>query len=420
MTPTRRWIVACIALAFAARAAFALFYWTGRPLTQDEREYLALARSLSRGDGFGYPADEPLPGTAQRFGRAPGYPAFLALLHVTKPVEYVPSRIKIAQAVVGAVGVWLIAAIARRTAGERAALAAAAAAALYPPLVWLPAYALSEALCSTLMVGAALALDASSEPRGAEHVRPVALVLAAGLTGAAILVRPAMVFFVPFAAAWLVARPWRASAGAGVARAAIFVTVAALCVLPWMARNHRVYGRWMIASEGGVTFWTGNHPLARGEGDLATNPELKRADLAFRAAHPGLTPEQLEPLYYRAAFDWIAAHPGAWSALLARKVFYTIVPGGPSYAIHSPRYRLASIVSYLLALAAAIGGAVRWRAARGGSKLRAPAALWLAAAATIAAGLVFMPQERFRIPVVDPALIVTGAFLAAPRDRNAE
>jgi preprotein translocase subunit Sec61beta len=38
------------------------------------------------------------------------------------------------------------------------------------------------------------------------------------------------------------------------------------------------------------------------------------------------------------------------------------------------------------------------------------------AAATVAAGLVFFPQERFRIPVIDPALIVTATLLAAPRE----
>ena len=37
------------------------------------------------------------------------------------------------------------------------------------------------------------------------------------------------------------------------------------------------------------------------------------------------------------------------------------------------------------------------------------------AAATVAAGLVFFPQERFRIPVIDPALIVTAALLAVSR-----
>jgi hypothetical protein len=192
-----------------------------------------------------------------------------------------------------------------------------------------------------------------------------------------------------------------------------------VCVLPWTIRNRAVYGRWIaVASEGGVTFWTGNHPLAVGEGDLAANPPLKRAELEFRAAHPDLTPEQLEPLYYRDAFAWMGREPGRWLALMGRKLFYTVVPIGPSYALHSLKYFAASAVSFLLVLPAAAVGAWRWRTTRRGAadaadrRDRSPAALWLMAAATVAAGLVFFPQERFRIPVIDPALIVTAALLA--------
>ena len=43
--------------------------------------------------------------------------------------------------------------------------------------------------------------------------------------------------------------------------------------------------------------------------------------------------------------------------------------------------------------------------------------LWLMAAATVVAGLVFFPQERFRLPVIDPALIVTAALPAGLRKR---
>ena len=112
----RRWVVAAAAAGLLLRLAFGLFYWTDQPLTHDEREYLALARSLVRGEGLHYPADEPAPGTGQQFGRAPGYPAFLALLHVSRPVEHVPARVKIAQSIVGACGILLIAAIAPRLA----------------------------------------------------------------------------------------------------------------------------------------------------------------------------------------------------------------------------------------------------------------------------------------------------------------
>ena len=411
MTRARRWIAACVVAAFALRAGFALIYWTGQPLTHDEREYLALARSLARGDGYRYPADEASAGTGQQFGRAPGYPAFLSTFIVPAPVEHVPPRVQIVQAVVGAIGVWLIAVIARRAAGPRAGVAAAAIAAVYPPLVWSPSYALSETLFSTVALAAALTLTPKSGDSrhflAASDRRTAAVPVLAGLiTGAAILIRPVMVFFLPLAALWMVAK--RANAAA-----AILIVTATLVVLPWTIRNHRVYGRWIaVASEGGVTFWTGNHPLARGDGDLAANPDLKRAEIAFRAAHSGLTPEQLEPLYYRDALSWMRGHPGAWLVLEMRKAFYSIVPAGPSYAVHSAKYVAASVVPYAIVALAAFAGAWRWRRTAGQARRgTAPVALWLMAAATILSGLVFFPQERFRLPIVDPALIVTAALL---------
>jgi hypothetical protein len=389
----RPWIVGCAIAGFVLRAAFALLYWTGQPLTHDEREYLALARSLARGEGYHYPADEPEPGTSQQFGRAPGYPAFLATFIVPVPVDRVPPRVQIVQAAVAAIGIVLIGAIASRAGGPRAGVAAAALAAIYPPLIWMPAYALSETLYSTVALGTAYLLTVE---------RRTAAFLGGTLAGVGILIRPAMMVFVPLWVLWSAAR--RSSSAAGV-----FAVAALLVVAPWTIRNHRVYGRWIaVASEGGVTFWTGNHPLAKGDGDLAANPELKRAELAFRAAHPGLSPEQLEPLYYRDALAWIRSAPGAWLTLELRKLFYTVVPAGPSYAVHSARYVAASVASYVLIVAAAIAGARRagWRAAR----LAAAEPLWLMAAATILTGLAFFPQERFRLPVVDPALILTAAL----------
>ena len=419
MNETRRWIVACVFIGLALRLAFALLYWVNQPMSHDEREYLALGRSVARGDGFHYLTDEPRPGTAQQFGRAPGYPIFLSTLRVMEPREHAPRRVQVAQAFLGALIVWLIASIAGRAAGPRAAIAAAAIAAVYPPLVWMPAYVLSETLFSVLALAAARTmqslLPASSSQLPASSFRlPAAgsqlpassfrLPASALLTGLALLTRPVMLFFLPLAAIWL----WRKRS---LADAAIFLLLAALSVAPWTLRNHRVYGRWIaVASEGGVTFWTGNHPLAVGDGDLAANPEIKRAELAFRASHPGLTPEELEPIYYRDALAWIRREPGAWLALVARKAFYTVVPAGPSYAVHSAKYVAASVAAYLLVLPAAIAGAWRWH--NTARRAAGPAPLWLMAAATVVAGLVFFPQERFRIPVIDPALIVTAALLA--------
>ena len=78
-TDTRRLILIAAVLGFLLRLAFGLFYWTEKPLTHDEREYLALARSVSAGRGLVYDAAHET-GTAQQFGRAPVYPVFLSLI----------------------------------------------------------------------------------------------------------------------------------------------------------------------------------------------------------------------------------------------------------------------------------------------------------------------------------------------------
>jgi hypothetical protein len=399
----RRWIWAAVVVGFALRAAFGAFYWVGKPLTHDEREYLGLARSLTEGRGFSYDPAEAA-GTTQQFGRAPGYPVFLAFAGAGRAAhEHAPAGLKLAQALIGAATIGLIALIALQAAGPRAGVAAAAVAAVYPPLVWTPAYVFSETVYSALAFGAAHLLQRSVDGGQGLRIRGGRLGAAAGVVaGLALLVRPAMLFFLPLAVVWLARRR-------RLALAAVFTVAVILVVAPWTVRNVRTHGRFvLVASEGGVTFWTGNHPLARGEGDLAANPALKLAELEFRRAHPGLTAEELEPIYYREALQYIADHPWQWLWLLARKGFYTVVPMGPSYTLHSTRYWAASVVSYLLLLPLAIVGIGRlWRSAR------RPTAVLLLGASAVLVGIVFFPQERFRIPVIDPVLIISAAALAA-------
>ena len=399
-------MAAAVLAGLALRLAFGLVYWVDKPLTHDEREYLALAQSVAAGRGFVYAASHET-GTAQQFGRAPAYPLFLAVIGAGSADHSAsPARVKIAQSILGALGVWIIGLLALRTAGPRAAVAASVIAAIYPPLVWMPAYVLSETLYSSLALGAVLLLDVAvdhAEDMGSGRAGGALALIAGLLTGIAILTRPAMIFFLPLAVIWLVRRHRTILA--------VALTAAAIAVVaPWTARNVRTYGTFvLVASEGGVTFWTGNHPLARGEGDLAANPDIKRAEIAFRASHPGLTAEQLEPLYYRDAIGHILERPGWWLGLVARKAFYTVVPIGPSYTLHSTKYMAASLASYLLLLPFAVAGARRLLA----SSRRRPTALLLLATSSVLVCLVFFPQERFRIPVIDPTLIVCAAALAS-------
>ncbi|HJR59687.1 MAG TPA: hypothetical protein VJ813_09825, partial [Vicinamibacterales bacterium] len=132
----RRLILGAAAAGLLLRLAFGLFYWTGKPLTHDEHEYLALAQGVSEGRGLHYPPGYET-GTSPQFGRAPGYPAFLAAIGAGSDpaATAAPGRIKVVQAALGALVVWMIGLIALRAAGERAGVIAAAIAACYPPLV---------------------------------------------------------------------------------------------------------------------------------------------------------------------------------------------------------------------------------------------------------------------------------------------
>ncbi len=339
----------------------------------------------------------------ERFGRAPLYPLFLAgLAAATGPLDSLVA-VKIAQAALGAIGVWFIALTAGRIAGPQAAGLAAWAAALYPPLVWIPAYVLSETLYMTLafanvLVASVVIDERSHAPTLRRSSSPSALLLCGVLGGLAALTRPAHLFFLLILGVWMLL-------GRRVRDVSVVAVGALLVIVPWTARNYREHGRpVLIASEGGITFWTGNHPLARGEGDMAANPAIKLDNRRVRSEHPGLDPEALEPIYYREAFDVIRRDPLWWLSLLARKAFYTIVPVGPSYTLHSTRYLVASVLSYGAVLVCGVAGSVALARRR-----RFPVALGLLLGSAGLVCVVFFPQERFRIPVIDPTLIVLGA-----------
>jgi 4-amino-4-deoxy-L-arabinose transferase-like glycosyltransferase len=395
---------AAVLAALMVRLVFAFGYWRHKPLTNDEQEYLLLAGNLAAGHGFGYPDNaDSMP--AGRFGRAPGYPVFLAPLVGTAPLPAsVPAVVKLAQCVLGALGVLAIGLLARRVAGSRAAIWAAALAAVYPPLVWLSGYALSEVLYVPIIFGAALLVAPLTDDGSAGAGRWRRALLAGAALGVAALVRPSAIGFLLLAIVWLALQ--RKAAAIALLAAAVVV------IAPWSARNVAHYGRFvLIASEGGLTFWTGNHRLSSGEGDMAANPAIKLAYLEIRRQHPGASQEELEPVFYREALRTITSAPVWWVTLLARKFFYLWVPIGRSYTLHSRLYFLMTLCSYLLLLPVAVAGFLQL--VRRGQQ---PWALWLLALSAVILSVVFICTERYRIPVIDPALIICASAWLARRD----
>lgn len=405
-----------VVLGFVLRLAFGLGYWLDKPLMKDEQEYLLLASRIATGRGFNYPPP-PLSGPPPRhFERPPGFAFFLAttltlaqdpLVGGTARGDYqslpasssaVPRSVKAAQSLVGALGIIVIAALAKRAAGPAAAVVAAALAAAYPPLAWICGYVLSEPLFSTLALATVWLLQKAGDTSGR---RQLLVGLGAGvLAGAALLTKEAMLFFLPLGTLWLI---YRRQPGLAFAMAVGVVFVA----VPWIGRNYVVHDRFVLtAAHGGVTLWTGNNPLAGGEGDLAANPEMGKARVALENGYPGATNQELDDIYYREVFRFVRERPARWVLLEVKKLFYTFVPIGPSYRLHSDRYYVSSLISYGLLAPFAVAGL--WVLFRHGE----PSRLWalgLLALSTVVVSLVFFPQERFRIPVMDPAAIVAAA-----------
>jgi len=413
-----RFLAGAALLGLVLRLGFGLWYWVDKPLMKDEQEYLLLATRVATGQGFTYPESA----TETFFERPPGFVVYLAAILATTRDALVttappnslaalppsssqlPRAITVAQCLAGTLVILLVAALAGRAAGPQAAKLGALGAALYPPIAWVCGYVLTEPLYSAQALGTVWLLQLASESEGRRRVSLGAL--AGLLAGAALLTKEAMLFFLPLAALWLLLHKRRHTLVA-------FVVGVALVVMPWIARNYVVHGQFILtAAHGGVTLWTGNNPLAHGEGDLAANPVMGQARRALEAQHPGLSNQAMDDVYYAEVRQFVLQHPGRWLMLEFRKLFYTFVPIGPSYTLHSNRYYLASLVSYgLLAPFALFGLWVLWR--RPG-----PSPLWalgLLALSSVIVCLIFFPQERFRIPVIDPAAIVAAAVALSYR-----
>jgi 4-amino-4-deoxy-L-arabinose transferase-like glycosyltransferase len=421
MTATARFIAGAALLGLLLRLGFGLWYWVDKPLMKDEQEYLLLATRVATGHGFTYPAAP----SAGFFERPPGFVVLLATVLVAtqdalvttaapnsvaelpRTSSDIPAAITVVQCLIGTLVILLVAALAGRAAGPRAARLGAIAAAVYPPIAWVSGYVLAEPLYSALALGTVWLLQHACDVTGTNRIR---LGLLAGIVaGAALLTKEAMLFFLPLAALWLFWHRQRQVIAA-------FAVGGAIVVLPWIVRNYVVHDQFILtAAHGGVTMWTGNNPLARGEGDLAANPIMGQARRALEQRHAGLSNQQMDDVYYREVRDFVLQQPGRWLLLEAKKLFYTFVPIGPSYTLHSTRYYAASLVSYgLLAPFALVGLWQLWR--RPG-----PSPLWalgLLALSSVLVCLVFFPQERFRIPVLDPAAIVAAAVAVASRLRQ--
>ncbi|GEM_PF-1462039 len=420
-------LAAVFAVSLAARLPYVLTIPMAQIGRADAREYDDLARAICTGRGFvrqdgrnlfgPRPAHEAPAAT----GRAPLYPAFLCLLY---KVGLGWRGAVVAQAVLDAAGVCVLAWLAAQRWGPRAGLAAGLFGAASPYLIYHTGWLMTETL-STFLVVASLWFWHRSLQR--PHVMGAA-VLGVCL-GAAGMTRPTLlVVGMAFALVWTVRALWgrrRELALVAGMLAAAFVTLT-----PWMEYNRRTLGVFLPTTTAAqynvywgwnpwlLTMYETDDPHAYDRADEAAHRH--RTELYEKYKH--LPPWERALKFQAEGMRYIREHP--WDALRlgAYKFAHFFQPGMrllPAGRIHSSRWKVA--VSWIwgsILFAAALGGALRW--ARRDGALFAGLFLMVLGAGLMHA-MVFS-ELRYRIPFVEPvAVLYAGALFArAPRSARDE
>ena len=301
-TRDARWV---FALSLIARALFVAWARSRFPAVEDGHYYDTFARRLASGAGYTWPWPD---GTVTYAALYPvGYPALLALGYAVFGASGgVAMSIN---ALLGAASAYGAHRLVDRSGGGRwRAIAAGVAVGLHPALLPYTAAVMTEGVTTSLwVIAAALVATASARARSWRW-----LVGASVVIGVATLVRPQSLVLAPVFGAMAA----NAASGAleRMKRAAAALAIAAVCVLPWTARNcvrmHRcalvsVNGGWnlLIGAQTTTGWW---EPVSVPR-ECATVWDEAGKDACFD----------------RVARREIAAQPGAWLARMPAKLAAT-------------------------------------------------------------------------------------------------
>ena len=408
--------------------------------------------SLLMGDSHGY--DE----WAQRiaggewighevFYQAPLYPYLLGVIYAVAGRHLL--LVRIVQASIGSASCALLALAGARLFSRRAGLVAGLMLALYAPAIFFDGL-LQKSVLDVFFVCLALWLVSRSEetaesaknaekraeknislrsPRSRRFL-PYAML---GLTmGGLALTRENALVFILVILAWILAGERtggerRTANAERLKRSALFVAGLAIVLVPVAARNAYVGGGFYITtSQFGPNFYIGNNPAADGTYQSLRfgrgAPEFERQDateLAERARGQRLTPAEVSAYWSNKALDFVTSRPGAWLALMARKVALlwnaTEMVDTESQEAHaewSLPLRLGGVAGHfgILVPLAFFGVIVTWR-------MRAR--IWILYAMTLAYAasvIVFYVFARYRYPLVPLLILFAAAGVAGARE----
>ena len=379
----------------------------GGPVS-DGLEYEGYALSLLSGQGYQYETG----GEVHRSDRLPLYPIFLAGTYFLFNHSHL--AVRILQALLSVLTVFLIIRLGERLSFGRAALLGGGLAAIYPNfLIYFgPGFILTETAFLFMVVLAVERASAALERPSAARLigLGLALVASALVKGTGVLFPFFILAYLALWSGWTVGEKARRVGGVLL----VFVVI----LSPWMIRNYRIHDSWVFSTKGGQVFWESNNPTARGgwapvnpqDQDLERNlTERKRQYLAQRASlraekadevqaimsrYPtsGLSEVKGNQVQLRMGLDYWIGYPARVPKLLFRKFLLLWNPIGLDF-----------FLGYTLLLPFGLLGLwVAWRRGRGGLLLT-PILYFNFTT------LLFYGHPRFRLPF-EPFLVLASAL----------
>lgn len=332
-----RWLCICavFTLCFMLRAGVALLIDASVHVIKRADVYSEIAANLAHGHGFvAEPEGEAI------LWRAPGYPAFLAVLYRLFG-EHNETVVLLAQSALDSMTAVLILYIGARQFDETIGCVSAVLFALHPLSAYYTLRFLSEPLFTLMFTAAIAAWVAAMHTR-----RPIAFMLVGALIAGAALVKPVALELWPCLVAAACYRlrkePQRALS------VALALSLACLLVLaPWAIRNYRLTGQVVaVATGGGYALWLGNQTVSDGredwevdavtrehlaalrggvlgqiEGSASSLVRVSNHPSARSATHPVDITVGQDRAFFQAALQEIADHPFESVVLTVRKLY---------------------------------------------------------------------------------------------------
>ena len=408
---SRTWVLALItfALALAVRLPFAVMRSPEAALQADGYHYDQIARSLAAGQGFARLDGRVVRGEpGGGMYTAPLYPLILAALYRIG-LTY---RAALAfQAALDAAGMALLADLARRLFGLRAALLTGLLGAASMFLVFHTGWLMTETLTTFLVVAWLWLVGGDAEARWPAPVSAAAPGLIVGL---AMMCRPTtQVLAFALVLVWGV-RAWMGQRSAAV-RLGVFVATLLIVLSPWMARNYRMMGVFLpVPTAGPYNVFIGWNPRLLDVYDARTRQQYQAARRALHAwteaidtERPGVPYWERAMAFQRDATRYIREHPGAALRLWLYKLLHYVTPGVGRFDYPWPFVLASWLWETSLFGLALVGLRRRWAVAPAFRTV----ALLAVAGSWILHSLIHV-LVRYRIPFVEPvALLYAGAAL---------